>query len=197
VQTLSTHRTFFETLGHSRSGLSRALLAALAVVAGSLLLTASAKTQVPFWPVPMTMQTFVVVALALLYGPRLGLLTIAIYVGQGALGLPVFAGTPERGVGLAYLAGPTGGYVVGFVAATMLVGWLARRGWDRSVPLAIAAAALGMALIYLPGVAWLAGYVGFQKAVAVGAVPFLLADAAKILLAGLLVPTLRRTRRAR
>src|SRR5690606_14969027 len=92
------------------------------VVLGTLLLTASAKIQVPFWPVPMTMQTFVVLFLGAALGPRLGALTVLLYLAQGALGLPVFAGTPEKGIGLAYMLGPTGGYLIGFVPAAYVVG---------------------------------------------------------------------------
>jgi len=194
VQTLADHRTFVESIGPAHGALARALFAVLAALIGSLLLTASAKVQVPFWPVPMTMQTFVVVALAMLYGPRLGLLTVAVYLLEGLAGLPVFAGTPERGLGLPYLLGPTGGYIAGFVVSIAVVGWLARRGWDRSRVLAIAAAAIGMALIYVPGVLWLALSTGLAKAVAVGAIPFLFADLLKLVLAGLLVPALRRLR---
>jgi biotin transport system substrate-specific component len=142
----------------------------------------------------MTMQTFAVIALGLLYGPQLALLTAVVYVAQGAAGLPVFAGTPERGLGVAYLLGPTGGYILGFLIAMPAVGALARRGWDRSFALGIAAAAFGMLLIYLPGLVWLGAHIGYGKAVAVGAVPFLLADLCKLLLAGLLVPALRRLR---
>jgi biotin transport system substrate-specific component len=189
------HRTLVESLVPAR-GTAAAMGTVLAAIVGSLLLAASAKVQVPFFPVPMTMQTFVVVALGMLYGPGLALLTVAIYFVQGLAGLPVFAGTPERGLGLAYLAGPTGGYLVGFLLAMPAVGWLARRGWDRSYALGLAAAALGMLLIYVPGVLWLAVHVGIAKAIALGAVPFLLADLCKLTLAGLLIPALQRLRRA-
>ena len=106
--------------------------AALLALAGSLLLTLSAKVQVPFYPVPITMQSLVVLCLGATLGARLGAATVVLYLLEGALGLPVFAGTPERGIGLAYMAGPTGGYLIGFVAAAYLVGLLAERGWDRS-----------------------------------------------------------------
>ena len=190
----STQRSFIEMLLPARAGLAGAGIAVIAAIAGSVLLTVSAKIQVPFLPVPMTMQTFVVVALGLLYGPQLGLLTALVYVAQGLAGLPVFAGTPERGLGLAYLLGPTGGYILGFLIAMPAVGALARRGWDRSYVLAVAAAAFGMLLIYVPGLLWLGMHIGYGKAVAVGAVPFLFADLCKLVLAGLLVPALRRLR---
>ncbi len=194
MQTLTDQRTLVESLGPAEGTLARAFFAVLAALAGSLLLVASAKFQVPFWPVPMTMQTFVVVTVGMLYGPRLGLLTVGVYLLEGLAGLPVFAGTPERGLGLAYLLGPTGGYIAGFAVSIAVVGVLARRGWDRSSVLGVAAAAIGMTLIYVPGVLWLAASVGFGKAVAVGALPFLFADLLKLVAAGLLVPALRRLR---
>ena len=104
----------------------------LLALVGTLALTVSAKTQIPFWPVPMTMQTFAVLVIGMAYGgTRLGVATIALYLLEGALGLPVFAGTP-KGLGLAYMMGPTGGYLLGFVAGAWLCGWPAERGFDRS-----------------------------------------------------------------
>src|SRR5690349_15200312 len=110
---------------------------AVLALAGSLLLTASAKAQVPMWPVPMTMQSFVVLVIGMAYGARLAGATVALYLLEGALGLPVFAGTPEKGIGLAYMAGPTGGYLAGFAVAAVAMGWLAERGWDRGLALSI------------------------------------------------------------
>lgn len=158
------------------------------VFAGSLLLALSSKLQVPFWPVPMTMQTLVVLTIGMALGPRLALATLGLYLLQGAVGLPVFAGTPEKGLGLAYMAGPTGGYLAGFVVAAVLVGKLAERRWDRH-PLTTAAAMLaGIAVIYTLGAAWLAGFVGIEKALQLGVLPFLLADLVKVLLATALMP---------
>ncbi len=158
------------------------------VLVGSLLLAASAKIQVPFWPVPMTMQTFVVLVLGMAYGRTLGLATVALYLAEGAAGLPVFAGTPEKGIGLAYMVGPTGGYLAGFVVAVLLVGWLAERRWDRHPLTTAAAMVIGMAVIYAMGAAWLATFTGFEKALQFGVTPFLLGDALKILLATALMP---------
>lgn len=158
------------------------------VFAGSLLLALSSKLQVPLWPVPMTMQTLVVLTLGMVLGPRLALATLGLYLLQGAVGLPVFAGTPEKGLGLVYMTGPTGGYLAGFVVAAVLMGKLAERGWDRH-PLTTAAAMLaGMAVIYALGAAWLAGFVGIGKALQLGVLPFLLGDAVKLLLATALMP---------
>ncbi len=163
------------------------VLAILAVV-GTLALTLSAKTHVPFWPVPMTMQTFVVLVIGLAYGWRLGAATVALYLAEGALGLPVFSGTPERGIGIAYMMGPTGGFLVGFVAAAGLTGWLAERGFDRSIGTTALAMLAGNVVVYAFGLGWLAGLIGFEKAVQFGLYPFLLGDAAKLVLAACLMP---------
>jgi len=160
------------------------LRAAVLAVAGSLLLTASAKVQVPFWPVPMTMQTFAVLVLGMAYGPRLGAATVALYLGQGALGLPVFAGA---GAGLAYMAGPTGGYLAGFLISAWIVGHLAGRGWDRNLLSGVAAFIIGDAVLFACGMAWLAALAGFETAVAAGLLPFLPGEALKIALAAALM----------
>jgi biotin transport system substrate-specific component len=160
-----------------------ALRAVALAAIGSLLLTISAKVQVPFWPVPMTMQTFAVVVIGMAYGSRLGAATVLLYLVEGAAGLPVFAGTPERGIGLAYMAGPTGGYLVGFFLAAVLCGWLAERNWDRRLVPALGAMLLGHAVIFLFGLGWLAALIGAQKAIAVGFTPFLLGTVVKVALA--------------
>jgi len=167
---------------------SAVLRAILLALTGTLLLTFSAKLQIPFWPVPMTMQTFAVLVIGMGFGTRIGSLTIAIYLAEGALGLPVFAGTPEQGIGLAYLVGPTGGYLIGFLAAGTLLGWLAERGWDRRIGTTLAAMVLGTALIFACGLAWLASLIGFAKAVQFGLLPFLPGAALKIALAAVLLP---------
>ena len=158
--------------------------AVILAIAGSLLLTISAKIQVPFWPVPMTMQTFAVLVIGMAYGARLGAATIGLYLAQGAVGLPVFA----SGGGLAYMAGPTGGYLLGFLIAAFVVGLLAQRGWDRKVLATLAAMVLGTVIIFIPGVAWLATIIGFEKAVAGGLTPFLAGEVFKIGLAAALLP---------
>ena len=169
--------------------MSAPLRAALLAVAGSLLLYASAKIQVPFYPVPITMQTFAVLVIGLAYGARLGGATVLFYLAQGAAGLPVFAGTPEKGLGLAYMAGPTGGYLLGFLLAAFLVGWLAERGWDRTVLRTLAAMAAGMAVIYLPGILWLGTLVGWDKPVLDwGLIPFLPGEVFKVALAAAVLP---------
>ncbi|MEM9343385.1 MAG: biotin transporter BioY [Pseudomonadota bacterium] len=155
----------------------------LMVIAGSLLLTLSAKVQVPFFPVPMTMQVLVVLLIGAAYGPKLAGATLATYLMQGAVGLPVFAGTPEKGIGLAYMVGPTGGYLLGFLVAAIAVGWMAERGWDRG-PVRIAVAGLvGLVAIYAIGLAWLGAVVGWDQPVLTwGLWPFLPAEALKLAL---------------
>lgn len=164
---------------------------AFVVVAGSLLLTLSAKVSLPFYPVPMTLQTLVVLCLGMALGPRLGVLTVALYLAQGAMGLPVFAGTPEKGLGLAYMLGTTGGYLIGFLLAAFAVGCLARLRWDRSILTTIAAMVIGNAIIYACGLLWLGSIVGWDKPLlAWGMTPFLLGDLAKVLIAAAVLPTL-------
>ena len=163
----------------------------LIVITGSLLLPLSAKWSIAFLPVPMTMQTLVVLCLGMLLGPRLGAAAVLAYLAQGAVGLPVFAGTPEKGIGLAYMLQHTGGYLVGFVVAAYAVGTLAKRHWDRSMLSTIAAMLIGNAIIYAFGLLWLGTLIGWDKpVVALGMTPFLLADLAKTLIAAALMPAL-------
>jgi biotin transport system substrate-specific component len=176
--------TLAATVWPARSGF-HAMRAGLLALVGSLLVAVSAQIQVPMYPVPMTMQPFAVIVIGAAYGARLGAATLLLYMAEGALGLPVFAGMKG---GAAVLAGPTAGYIVGFVLAAGAVGWLAERGWDRNVFATAAAMTIGMALIYIPGVAWLAGLIGTQKAIAAGMLPFLIGDGVKIALAALALP---------
>ena len=158
-------------------------LAVLAVF-GSAALAVSAKMQIPFWPVPFTLQTLVVLLVGMTFGPRLGAATVALYLGQGAAGLPVFA----TGGGLAYFAGPTGGYLIGFLVAALLMGWMAERGWGRSVLSTVGAMLAGTAVIFACGVSWLAYLIGPEQAVAAGLVPFLASAILKIIIAAILMP---------
>ena len=165
---------------------------ALIAVAGSVLLAISAKIQLPFYPVPVTMQTLVVLVLGMTLGSRLAFATLALYLAEGMAGLPVFAGTPEKGIGLAYMMGPTGGYLIGYLLAATLTGWLAERGFDRTLPKAAFALVLGNLAIYVPGILWLGGVIGWDKPVlAYGLTPFLAGDALKLALGASLLPLLR------
>lgn len=184
--TISSHPTLsLAAMGGRRSLLQAALIA----VAGSALLWASAKVQIPFFPVPMTMQTFVVLFLGFALGSRLGAATVLLYLAEGATGLPVFAGTPEKGLGLAYMAGPTGGYLAGFVVAAFVTGWFAERGLDRRLVTAAIAALAGLVAIYALGLAWLGAVVGWDKPVlSFGLYPFLPAEALKLALLAAILP---------
>jgi len=161
------------------------------ILGGTLLLALSAHVQVPFWPVKMSMQTFVVLALSIAYGSRLGAATIIAYIAEGALGLPVF----QSGAGLAYLAGPTGGFLLGFVLAAYALGAMTERGYMRSLPLALAAVLIAEALIYAPGLAWLAVLFGAEKSLQFGLIPFIPAEALKIALAVAMAPLVTRATR--
>lgn len=160
----------------SRRGAIRKLLV---VLGGVVLTTLAAKAQVPFWPVPMTLHTLAIMAMAVAFGPRMAVSVVLAYILAGATGLPVFSGSPERGIGVAYIAGPTGGYLAGYVIAAFLTGWLAQ---GRGFPGRVGAMVAGMAAVYGAGAAWLALYVPADKIIAVGVAPFLLGDAVKIAL---------------
>ena len=165
-------------------------LAELALILFSaLFIAALAQVRIPLQPVPVTGQTFAVLLVGMALGSRRGALAVLAYLGMGAAGLPFFTGAQS---GLAYMAGPTGGYLVGFVAAAWLVGWLAEQGWDRNLMKTLAAMVLGNVVIYLFGVFWLSrivgGFVGDGGALALGLYPFLLGDALKALAAALLLP---------
>jgi len=180
--------TVWPVVGDDRPA-ARIIRNVVLAVVGSLLLWASAKIHVPFYPVPMTMQTFVILALGMAYGWRLGAATVLLYLGEGAMGLPVFSGSPELGLGLAYMAGGTGGYLFGFVLATAVCGWLAERGWDRNVVATALAMLIGNVLIYIPGLLWLGALFGWDKPILEwGLTPFILGDVTKVALAAVALP---------
>jgi biotin transport system substrate-specific component len=175
---VSRHRTL-ATFIWPQSAASIARSASLAVI-GALLLTISAKVAVPFYPVPLTLQTLVVLVLGAALGARLAAATVALYLAEGLIGLPVFAGA---GAGPLYMAGPTGGYLVGFLVAAAFIGFLAERGWDRSTPRLLGAMTLGHLIIFGLGFAWLSTLIGPEKAWMTGVAPFYLATVVKTLLA--------------
>ncbi len=158
---------------------------AVLMLLGSAFTAVSAQIAVPLEPVPITMQTFAVLVIGMAYGWRLGAATLALYLAEGAVGFPVFA---EFKSGLPVLFGNTGGYLFGFVLAAGIVGWLAERGWDRNIALTALAMLIGNVALYVPGLAVLAGFIGFDPAITYGLVPFLLGDALKLALAALLLP---------
>lgn len=160
---------------------------ALLVLAGSALIGLMAQVAIPlpFTPVPVTGQTLAVLLVGALLGSRRGMLTVAVYLAEGILGLPVFAGGTS---GLPRLLGPTGGYLIGFLAAAGVTGYLCERGWDRIVPTAVLAMLAGNGVIYLFGLPWLACFVGAERALALGLWPFIPGDLIKIALASLFLP---------
>ena len=167
------------------SAATSAVTKAALVVFGSLLLAVSAQFKIPLYPVPVTGQTLVVLLIGMTYGPRLGGITIAAYLFEGAIGLPVFAG---GAAGVAVLMGPTAGYLFGFLLAATAMGYLAERGTGRTVVSTIAAMVIGNCVIYLCGALWLANFIGFAQAIAAGVLPFLYGDALKLVVAAGLMP---------
>ncbi|MEM1273820.1 MAG: biotin transporter BioY [Pseudomonadota bacterium] len=176
-----------------RMTLSRAIWAqeslarnVILILAGTLLIALAAQVTVRLLPVPMTLQTLAILAVGFSFGARLATATLLTYLVKGAMGLPVFAG---GGAGVVYMTGPTGGFLLGFVAMAWMAGYAADRGVMRNVPAAIAVALCASAVIYLPGLAWPALSMGTEWSVLWSGwmAPFLLGDAIKAVLAALIV----------
>ena len=165
----------------------------LVAVLGTILLTISAKIKIPFYPVPMTMQTFVVLFLGITLGPKVGLLTISLYLFEGIFGLPVFAGTPEKGIGLVYFTGPTMGYLIGFLVSVYFAGLFK---YDKGLVNTFLKLIFSVSFIYIFGLIWLGTLIGWDKPIfKLGAQPFLLAELFKILLLLFLTPILLKAKR--
>ncbi|MEM9205122.1 MAG: biotin transporter BioY [Pseudomonadota bacterium] len=157
---------------------------AILAIIGSLLLVISAKISVPFWPVPMTMQTGVVLLIGAAYGWRLGVATVLLYLAQGAMGLPVFTGTPEKGIGIVYMMGTTGGFLLGFILMAAVAGWFAERGVTKSIVKTGAVMFIAGFIVYVPGLLWLGSLLGWDKPILEwGFYPFVAGDLTKIALA--------------
>lgn len=162
----------------------KVLKSILVVLVGSILLTISAKIKIPFYPVPMTMQTFVVLFLGISFGYKIGIATVGLYLIEGIFGLPVFSNSPEKGVGIVYFTGPTMGYLIGFLLATFLAGYLDLKTNIVSIFLKLI---LSVSVIYILGLIWLGTLIGWDKPIfQLGAAPFLLAELFKILILTLL-----------
>jgi biotin transport system substrate-specific component len=162
----------------------KVLKSILVVLVGSIILTISAKIKIPFYPVPMTMQTFVVLFLGISFGYKIGIATVGLYLIEGIFGLPVFSNSPEKGVGIVYFTGPTMGYLIGFLLATLLAGYLDLKTNIVSIFLKLI---LSVSVIYILGLIWLGILIGWDKPIfQLGAAPFLLAELFKILILTLL-----------
>lgn len=184
-------RPVLAEIGANRDRMLLTVERVLLVLAGIAILAAAAKMRLPIpgSPVPVTMGTFAVLGLGAAYGPRLGLVTILGYMGLGALGFDVFANSSATANGIGYMMGGTGGYLVGYVLATLALGLFARAGWDRSAGRMALAMLIGNALIYVPGLLWLGTLYGWdQPILAWGLTPFLIGDVLKLALAALVLP---------
>ena len=154
-------------------------------ILGSILLTISAKIKIPFYPVPMTMQTFVVLFLGISFGYKVGVITIILYLLEGISGLPVFSNSPEKGIGIAYFVGPTMGYLIGFIFACFLAGYFK---YTSNYLINFLKILISTSIIYIFGILWLGTLIGWDKPILqLGVFPFLLAELFKILLLTLLV----------
>ena len=153
---------------------------------GTLLLAVSSKVQVPFWPVPMTMQTFIVFIIGMSYGSRLAFVTLLVYLIEGAIGLPVFA----KGGGLLYLTGPTAGYLYGMTIAAGVIGYFCERGYSSSYLKSLTSLLIGTVIIFLFGIIYLGSIIGYDKALAGGLYPFIPSELFKIALAVVIIPTI-------
>ena len=164
------------------------LLNVILALFGTLLLALSSKIQVPFWPVPMTMQTFVIFLIGMTYGVRLSFATVALYLFEGAAGLPVFA----SGGGIAYLTGPTAGYLYGMLFACALISHLANLGFSSTYFKAAISLIIGSIIIFVLGIIYLGSIIGYQKAIAAGLLPFIPSELFKIALAVALIPNIHK-----
>ena len=150
----------------------------LLIFIGTILLTISAKIKIPFYPVPMTMQTFVVLFLGISFGYKIGLATVGLYLLEGIIGFPVFSNSPEKGIGLIYFTGPTMGYLIGFLAAAFISGYM---NYKTSFIVVFAKLIVSVSIIYVLGIVWLGILIGWDKPLfEIGVFPFLLAELFKI-----------------
>ena len=165
----------------TKANQSQKILKSLIIIfIGSIALTISAKLKIPFYPVPMTMQTFVVLLLGISFGYKIGLATVSLYLLEGIIGMPVFSNSPEKGIGLIYFTGPTMGYLIGFLFATFFAGYM---NFKTNIFLIFFKLILSVSIIYILGVLWLGNLIGWDKPIVqLGVTPFLLAELFKILL---------------
>ncbi len=160
---------------------------------GSIVLAVSSKIKIPFYPVPMTMQTLVVLIIGICFGWKLGVATVSLYLIEGIIGLPVFSGTPEKGIGLIYFTGPTMGYLLGFLVAVYISGKFI---YDNSLIKNFMKLLLATSFIYILGMSWLGNLIGWDKPIfQLGAQPFLLAELFKILIATFAINQIKKIRK--
>jgi biotin transport system substrate-specific component len=160
---------------------------------GSIILAISSKIKIPFYPVPMTMQTLVVLMIGVGFGWKLGVATVALYLFEGIIGLPVFSGSPEKGVGLVYFTGPTMGYLLGFLIAAYVSGKFI---YDNNIIKTFLKLSIATSLIYVFGMLWLGTLFGWDKPIfKLGAQPFLLAELFKILIATLMINQIKKIKK--
>ena len=161
-----------------KSGNTKILKYLLIIFLGSILLTISSKIKIPFYPVPMTMQTFVVLFLGMSFGYKIGLATVSLYLLEGIIGLPVFSNSPEKGVGIIYFTGPTMGYLIGFLLATFLAGYF---NFKVNIFYTFLKLIISVSVIYILGIFWLGNLIGWDKPIMqLGVAPFLLAELFKV-----------------
>ena len=166
------------------NSIQKVLKTFILIFIGTMALTISAKLKIPFYPVPMTMQTFVVLFLGLAFGYKIGLATVGVYLLEGIVGIPVFSNSPEKGVGLIYFTGPTMGYLIGFLSAVFFAGYL---NLKNNIFIVFIKLIFSVSTIYLFGVLWLGTLIGWDKPILqLGVIPFLLAELFKICLLTLL-----------
>tara|TARA_B100000767_G_scaffold169633_1_gene158830 strand:- start:692 stop:1243 length:552 start_codon:yes stop_codon:yes gene_type:complete len=160
---------------------------------GSIILAISSKIKIPFYPVPMTMQTLVVLMIGIGFGWRLGVATIVLYLFEGIIGLPVFSGTPEKGVGLIYFTGPTMGYLLGFLASAYCAG---KFSYDNNIVKTFLKLFFATSFVYILGISWLGSLIGWDKPILqLGVYPFLLAEFFKILIATFAINYIKKIKR--
>ena len=173
--------------------LSKIIKLGLIVVLGTVLITNSPKIKIPFYPVPMTMQTFVILLIGITLGYKVGLATVGLYLFEGIIGMPVFANSPEKGIGLTYFLGPTMGYLIGFLISVYFAGLFK---YDKGIVNTFIKLIFSVSFIYICGLIWLGTLIGWDKPIfELGAQPFLLAELFKILLLVFLIPVLLKTKK--
>ena len=181
-----------EAIGKT-SRIEKIIKLTLITIVGSILITISAKTKIPFYPVPMTMQTFVILLIGITLGYKIGLATVILYLLEGIVGLPVFSNSPEKGIGITYFIGPTMGYLIGFLFAVYFSGSFK---YEKGIVNTFLKLIFSVSFIYILGLIWLGILIGWDKPIfKLGAQPFLLAELLKILLLVFLTPILLKTKK--